>query len=72
MDIKWNQSYDETYIRELYAAELCREEGVLAQHINLSQLTFNGSNYGVVKIYEPVDEIFLQKNLPESALGGDL
>ena len=72
MDIKWNQSYDETYIRELYAAELCREEGVLAQHINLSQLTFNGSNYGVVKIYETVDEIFLQKNLPESALGGDL
>lgn len=72
LDIKWNLSYDETYIRELYAAELSREQGVIAQHINLAQLTFNGQNYGVMKIYEPVDEIFLEKNLPVSALGGDL
>ncbi len=72
LDVKWNSVYDNTHIREYYAAEMFRQSGVLVQRQNLSQLTFNGSNYGVVKLYEPVDEIFLEKNLPESALGGDL
>ena len=30
------------------------------------------NQFGVLKIYEPVDELFLEKHLPESALGGDL
>ncbi len=72
LDIKWNSCYDETYLREIYASEIARENGILVQQIGLSQLTFNEKNYGIMKIYEPVDEIFLEKNLPSSALGGDL
>lgn len=72
LDLKWNSCYDETYMREIYAAKMFRENGVLVQNINLAQTVFNGNNYGVMKLYEPVDEIFLEKNLPSSALGGDL
>ncbi len=72
LDVKWNRNYDDTYIREIYAAEMFRQSGVIAQKIGLSQLVFNKSNYGVMTIYEPIDEIFLERNLPKSALGGDL
>ena len=72
LDVKWNRNYDDTYIREIYAAEMFRQSGVMAQKIGLSQLKFNNNNYGVMTIYEPIDEIFLERNLPESALGGDL
>ncbi len=72
LDIKWNISYDETFVREIYAADLSREQNILAQHIGLTQLQFNGENYGIMKIYEPVDETFLERNLPQAALGGDL
>ncbi len=72
LDVKWNFSYDETFIREIYAAEMFRQSGVIVQRIGLSQLTFNGENYGVMKIYEPVDKTFLARYLPEEALGGDL
>lgn len=72
LDVKWNRNYDDTYIREIYAAEMFRQSGVIAQKIGLSQLSFNNNNYGVMTIYEPIDEIFLERNLPKSALGGDL
>lgn len=72
LDIKWNRNYDDTYIREIYASEMFKQSGVLAQKIGLSQLKFNNNNYGVMTIYEPIDEIFLERNLPKSALGGDL
>lgn len=72
MDIKWNISYDYTNIREIYATKLFEAVNVLVQKIGLSQLSINGNNYGLVKIYEPVDKNFLEKRLPESALGGDL
>ena len=42
------------------------------QKIGLSQLSVNGNNYGLVKIYEPIDKTFLEKRLPSSAIGGDL
>lgn len=72
LDIKWNISYDESNIREIYATKLFEESDSLVQKINLSQMQFNGNNYGLVKIYEPVDKKFLEKRLPKSALGGDL
>ena len=72
MDIKWNICYDDTNIREIYATKLFEAENVLVQKIGLSQLSLNGNNYGLVKIYEPVDKTFLEKRLPESAIGGDL
>ena len=72
LDVKWNRNYDDTYIREIYASEMFRQSGVISQKIGLSQLKFNNNNYGVMTIYEPIDEIFLERNLPKSALGGDL
>lgn len=72
MEVKWNKNYDDTHIREWYANEIYREAGVLAQRMNLCSFNINGENYGVVNIYEPVDEIFIQRNLPEEDWGGDL
>ena len=72
MDIKWNITYDNTNIREVYATKLFESANVLVQKIGLSQMKINGNNYGLVKIYEPVDNNFLEKRLPESALDGDL
>ncbi len=72
LDIKWNISYDDTNIREIYATKLFEASDLLVQKIGLSQMIVNGNNYGLVKIYEPVDKKFLEKRLPESALGGDL
>ncbi len=72
LDIKWNICYDETNIREIYATKIFESEGLLVQKIGLSQLKLNGNNYGLVKIYEPIDTTFLRKRLPEAAIGGDL
>ena len=72
MEVKWNKNYDDTHIRELYAYEVFRDMGVLAQQVNLCSLGLNGENYGVVNIYEPVDQIFIERNLPEEDWGGDL
>ena len=72
LDVKWNISYDQTNIREIYAAKLFESADTLVQKIGLSQMKVNGNNYGLVKIYEPVDKKFLKKRLPEEAVGGDL
>ena len=72
LDMKWNICYDNTNIREIYATKLFESANVLVQKIGLSQMKINGNNYGLVKIYEPVDNNFLEKRLPESALDGDL
>lgn len=72
IDMRWNRNDDTTYIRENYAYELYRSFGVLAPHTNLASVDFGNDHAGVWVVYEPVDKIFLEKNLPESALGGDL
>lgn len=72
IDMRWNRNDDTTYIRENYAYELYREFDVLAPHTNLASVDFGNDHAGVWVVYEPVDKIFLEKNLPESALGGDL
>lgn len=72
IDIRWNRNDDTTYIRESYAYDLYREFGVLAPHTNLASVDIGDDHAGVWVVYEPIDDIFLEKNLPESALGGDL
>ena len=72
IDIRWNRNDDTTYIRENYAYELYREFGVLAPHTTLASVDIGKDHAGVWVLYEPVDKIFLEKNLPEEALGGDL
>ena len=72
MDMRWNRNDDTTYIRENYSYDLYREFGVIAPHTNLASVDIANDHAGVWVIYEPVDKIFLEKNLPASALGGDL
>ncbi len=72
IDIRWNRNDDPTYIREIYAYDLYREQGVLAPHANLASVDIANDHAGVWVFYEPIDKIFLEKNLPASALGGDL
>ena len=72
IDMRWNRNDDTTYIRENYAYELYREFGVLAPHTALASTDIGKDHAGVFVIYEPIDKIFLEKNLPASALGGDL
>ena len=72
IDIRWNKNDDYTYIREQYAYELYREQGVLAPHTALASVDIGSDHAGVWLVYEPIDKVFLEKNRPESALGGDL
>lgn len=72
LDMKWNRNLDGTLIREYMASEMFRSYGVLTPHINLASLDAYNTHLGVYNIYESVDEIFLEKNLKESQLGGDL
>ena len=72
IDMRWNKNDDSTYIREIYAYDLYRENGVLAPHTNLASVDISGDHAGVFVIYEPIDKIFLEKYLPQEALGGDL
>ena len=72
IDIRWNKNADATHIREHYAYELYREMGVLAPRTNLASVDIGNDHAGVWLFYEPIDKIFLEKNLSPEALGGDL
>lgn len=72
IDLRWNRCDDGTYLKEYFAYETYREYGVPAPHVNLCSFDWAGIHMGVYTINEPVDKIFLAKNLPAEALGGDL
>ncbi len=72
IDLRWNKEDDATYIREIYSYDAYREAGVLAPHVNLASLDMGGEHLGLFTVNEPIDDIFLEKNLPENLLGGDL
>ena len=70
MDIKWNSNFDTTYIRQYYAYEMYRSEGICAPRTNLTKMTMNvtdktaNSAYlGVYTIIEPIDSEFIKNNL---------
>lgn len=72
IDLRWNRCDDSTFIREYFAYQTYREYGVLAPNTNLASFDWAGNHMGIYTINEPIDEIFLAKHLPISALGGDL
>ena len=71
LELRWNKCYDATYIRELYAYELYRSEGVLAPRAGLATFNWNDANMGVYTVVEPVDKVFLEKNLKQEDWDGD-
>lgn len=72
LDLRWNRCDDGTYLKEYFAYDIYRDNGVLAPLTNLASLTWAGNHMGVFTINEPIDEVFLARNLPQEALGGDL
>ena len=72
LDIKWNRCDDATFIKEHYAYEMYRANGVLAPRTNIASIDWGGIHCGIYTIYEPIDKLFLARNLPKNDLGGDL
>lgn len=72
LELRWNKNYDRTYLRETYAYEIYRSEGILAPNSTLSVFTWNGESMGLYVLAEPVDKVFLERNLPAEDQGGDL
>lgn len=70
ISVKWNKNLDTTYIREYYAYELFRSEGIVVPHIGLATMDINvndkkeNSAYlGVFSINEVVDSKFIKNNI---------
>ena len=72
LELRWNKLYDATYLKETYAYDVFRSEGVLAPRCNVGVLTWSGARMGIYTIEEPVDSVFIERNLPEEDQGGDL
>ena len=72
LELRWNKCYDATYLRESYAYELYRSEGVLAPQCSLSTFYWNGDRMGVYLIVEPIDKVFIDRHVAEKDRGGDL
>lgn len=72
LELKWNVNCDSTYITNTYANMMFKDMGVLAQNTTVAPVTFGNMNYGIYTVYEPVDEKFIQRNLPVTEWGGDL
>lgn len=74
IDIKYNSTVDETYVREAYAMKLFRDNGIYAPHVTLCSLTAlekdtDKKNLGVYRIHECIDEVFITRNIGESKVG---
>lgn len=74
IDIKYNSTADETYVRELYAMKMFRDNGILAPNVTLCSLTAlekdkTSKNLGVYRIHEPIDEAFIGRRLNEKKVG---
>lgn len=77
IDVKYNSTLDETYIRELYAMKLFRENGIYAPNITLGRVSALNKdtemiNLGVYRIHEPVDEQFVLRHIEDGDVAGDL
>ena len=72
LELRWNKLYDATYLRESYAYEIFRSEGVLAPQCNIGALTWSGALMGIYTVEEPVDQVFIERNVAPEDQGGDL
>lgn len=72
LEMKWNREEDSTYLRETYCFKMYRDMGCYAPNNTIGQCVVNNENWGVFKIYEPVDKVFIERNFEEQDQGGDL
>lgn len=65
LDFKWNRNWDSTHIKEIYANELYRACGVLAQRVGLSTLTIDYgdkiADFGLCFVYEQSSKSFIKR-----------
>lgn len=72
IDLKWNATYDSTYMRQAYAYDMFRDYGMLATRSTAAPLTVGKTYCGIYSLNEPIDSVFLEKYLPAEEQGGDL
>lgn len=72
LEMRWNKLYDATYLKESYAYEIYRSEGVLAPQCNIGVLNWSGARMGIYTVEEPVDSVFIERNVAQEDQGGDL
>ena len=72
LEMRWNKLYDATYLKESYAYEIYRSEGVLAPQCNIGVLDWSGARMGIYTVEEPVDDVFIERYVSEEDAGGDL
>lgn len=76
LNIRWNRNQETTYLRECYAFEMYRNNGVLAPHSAPMQVEMkvdgDTQNLGVYLGIEDIDKSFIKRNLVKASAGGDL
>ena len=72
MELKWNQTADNTYVRNSYVHEVFRSNGIPAQQCRLTTLSIRGCKMGIFRLFEPVDETFIRRYFLPRDWGGDL
>lgn len=72
LELKYNRNTDTTYMRETYAYKMYRDFGVLAPNNTLGRMEVNGTNWGLYKVYEPVDKVFIKRYFDKEDRDGDL
>lgn len=76
LNIRWNRNQEKTYLREYYAYEMYRANGVLAPRTNPMQVEMkigdDLQNLGIYLAVEDIDKSFIKRNLVKASAGGDL
>lgn len=74
--LRWNRNQDGTYLREYYANEIYRNNGVLAPHCNLVSFVMKVNDQkeslGVYLAIEDINKDFIKRNVVKDSAGGDL
>lgn len=76
INIRWNRNQDKTYLKEYYAYEMYRNNGVLAPHsnpINLEmKINSKIENLGIYLAVEDIDKEYIKRNINNIYSNGDL
>ena len=76
LDMKWNRNEDSTYLSEKFALDLMADFGVYAAKSTLVKLYLKIGDtttfYGVYTVFEPIDQLFLERRMTDIHAEGDL
>lgn len=76
LDLKYNRNADPTYMSENYALEMFQNYNQLAQETSHAMLYLEIGGvkyaYGLYTIFEPIDDMFIEKRFPKGQDNGDL